>query len=142
MERVFKMKKLLKTYSYLIQPTIHKITSRGFLGIAFSLLWKYFINKNETYLMDEKAFFFAGAVLLTMAWFNYLKLDGISIGMARKGNKGKDKSGHQSKNIIDFLQEDVASGELEEEDEILSAIIANIFTGICFLIPSIIVMYL
>ena len=129
-------------YSYLIQPTIYKITSRAFLGITFSLLWNHFTNKNETYIMVEKAFFFVGVVLLTMAWFSYLKLDGISIGMARKGNKGKDKSGHQSKNIIDFLEEDVTSDELEEEDEILSAMIANIFTGICFLIPSIIAIYL
>ncbi|MDU5082623.1 hypothetical protein [uncultured Tissierella sp.] len=136
------MKKLLRMYSYLIQPTIYKITSRAFLGITFSLLWNHFTNKNETYIMVEKAFFFVGVVLLTMAWFSYLKLDGISIGMARKGNKGKDKSGHQSKNIIDFLEEDVTSDELEEEDEILSAMIANIFTGICFLIPSIIAIYL
>ncbi|CAK7046303.1 hypothetical protein ACF3M2_07640 [Tissierella carlieri] len=136
------MKRLLKMYSYLIQPTIYKITSRAFLGITFSLLWNHFTNKNETYIMVEKAFFFVGVVLLTMAWFSYLKLDGISIGMARKGNKGKDKSGHQSKNIIDFLEEDVTSDELEEEDEILSAMIANIFTGICFLIPSIIAIYL
>ena len=136
------MKKLLKMYSYLIQPTIYKITSRAFLGITFSLLWNHFTNKNETYIMVEKAFCFVGVVLLTMAWFSYLKLDGISIGMARKGNKGKDKSGHQSKSIIDFLEEDVTSDELEEEDEILSAMIANIFTGICFLIPSIIAIYL
>jgi hypothetical protein len=137
------MKKLLKMYSYLIQPTIYKITSRAFLGITFSLLWNHFINENETYIMAEKAFFLVGAVLLTMAWFNYLKLDGISIGMAaRKGNKGKDESGHQSKNIIDFLEEDVTSDELEEDEEILSAIIANIFTGICFLISSIIAIYL
>lgn len=136
------MKKLLKMYSYLIQPTIYKITSRAFLGITFSLLWNHFTNKNETYIMVEKAFFFVGVVLLTMAWFSYLKLDGISIGMARKGNKGKNKSGHQLKNIIDFLEEDVTSDELEEEDEILSAMIANIFTGICFLIPSIIAIYL
>lgn len=136
------MKRLLKMYSYLIQPTIYKITSRAFLGITFSLLWNHFTNKNETYIMVEKAFFFVGVVLLTMAWFSYLKLDGISIGMARKGNKGKDKSGHQSKSIIDFLEEDVTSDELEEEDEILSAMIANIFTGICFLIPSIIAIYL
>ena len=105
------MKKLLRMYSYLIQPTIYKITSRAFLGITFSLLWNHFTNKNETYIMVEKAFFFVGVVLLTMAWFSYLKLDGISIGMARKGNKGKDKSGHQSKNIIDFLEEDVTSDE-------------------------------
>ncbi|WP_143598554.1 hypothetical protein [Tissierella sp. P1] len=136
------MKKLLRMYSYLIQPSIYKITSRAFLGITFSLLWNHFTNKNETYIMVEKAFFFVGVVLLTMAWFSYLKLDGISIGMARKGNKGKDKSGHQSKSIIDFLEEDVTSDELEEEDEILSAMIANIFTGICFLIPSIIAIYL
>ncbi|OZV12043.1 hypothetical protein CIW83_11425 [Tissierella sp. P1] len=126
----------------MIQPSIYKITSRAFLGITFSLLWNHFTNKNETYIMVEKAFFFVGVVLLTMAWFSYLKLDGISIGMARKGNKGKDKSGHQSKSIIDFLEEDVTSDELEEEDEILSAMIANIFTGICFLIPSIIAIYL
>ncbi len=136
------MKKLLRMYSYLIQPTIYKITSRAFLGITFSLLWNHFTNKNETYIMVEKAFFFVGVVLLTMAWFSYLKLDGISIGMARKSNKRKDKSGHQSKNIIDFLEEDVTSDELEEDDEILSAMIANIFTGICFLIPSIIAIYL
>jgi hypothetical protein len=136
------MKRLLRMYSYLIHPTIYKIASRAFLGITFSLLWNYFINENETYIMAEKTFFFVGVVLLTMAWFNYLKLDGISIGMARKGNKGKDKSGHQSKNIIDFLEEEVTSDELDEEDEILSAIIANIFTGICFLIPSIIAIYL
>lgn len=136
------MKKLLRMYSYLIQPTIYKITSRAFLGITFSLLWNYFINENGTYIMVEKTFFFVGIVLLTMAWFNYLKLDGISIGMRKKDNKRKDKSGHQSKNIIDFLEEDVTSDELEEDDEILSAIIANIFTGICFLIPSIIAIYL
>ncbi|WMM26246.1 hypothetical protein RBU61_06100 [Tissierella sp. MB52-C2] len=136
------MKKLLRMYSYLIQPTIYKITSRAFLGITFSLLWNYFINENGTYIMVEKTFFFVGIVLLTMAWFNYLKLDGISIGMRGKDNKRKDKSGHQSKNIIDFLEEDVTSDELEEDDEILSAIIANIFTGICFLIPSIIAIYL
>lgn len=136
------MKKILRMYSYLIQPTIYKITSRAFLGITFSLLWNHFTNKNETYIMVEKAFFFVGVVLLTMAWFSYLKLDGISIGMARKSNKGKDKSGHQSKNIIDFLEENVTSDEIEEDDEILSAMIANIFTGICFLIPSIIAIYL
>ncbi|WP_353097461.1 hypothetical protein [Tissierella praeacuta] len=134
------MKKLLRMYSYLIQPTIYKIILRVFLGVTFSLLWNHFINKNKIHIMVEKSFFFVGTVLLTMAWFNYLKLDGISI--TRKGNKGKDKSGRQSKNIIDFLEEEVTNDELEEDDELLSAIIANILTGICFLTPSIIAIYL
>lgn len=134
------MKKLLRRYSYLIQPTIYKIILRAFLGVAFSLLWNHFINKNETHIMVEKAFFFVGVVLLTMAWFNYIKLDGVS--MTRIGNKGKDKSGYQSKNIIDFLEKEVTSDELEEGDELLSAIIANILTGICFLTFSIITIYL
>ncbi|WP_313758757.1 hypothetical protein [Tissierella sp.] len=136
------MKKLLRIYSYLIQPTIYKIISRAFLGITLSLLWNHFINECETYIMVEKVFFFIGVVLLTMAWFNYLKLDGVSVGMARKSREGKDKSSYQSKNIIGFLEGEVTSDELEEKDEVLSAIIANILTGICFLIPSIIVMYL
>lgn len=134
------MKNLLRTYSYLIQPAIYKIISRIFLGVTFSLFWNHFINKNETHIMVEKAFFFVGVVLLTMAWFNYIKLDGVS--MTRIGNRGKDKTGHKSKNIIDFLEEEVTSDELEECDELLSAIIANILTGICFLTLSIIAIYL
>lgn len=132
------MKKLLKMHSYLIQPTIYKIISRVFLGVTFSLLWDHFINKNKTYRMVENAFFFVGAILLTMAWFNYLNLDGFSM----KGKKGKDKpkrkSKHQSKSMIDFVDEEVTNNELEKDDEITSSMIANIFTGICFLIPSII----
>ncbi|WP_312668164.1 hypothetical protein [Tissierella praeacuta] len=136
------MKKLLRIYSYLIQPTIYKIISRAFLGITLSLLWNHFINEGETYIMVEKVFFFIGVVLLTMAWFNYLKLDGVSIGMVRKSRQEKDKSSYKPKNIIDFLEGEVTSDELEEKDEVLSALIANILTGICFLIPSIIIMCL
>ncbi len=77
-----------------------------------------------------------------MAWFNYLKLDGVSIGMVRKSRQEKDKSSYKPKNIIDFLEGEVTSDELEEKDEVLSALIANILTGICFLIPSIIIMCL
>lgn len=136
------MKNSLRSYSYLIKPTIYKVISRIFLGVTFSLLWNHFINKNQIYIMGERPFFLVGVILLAMAWFNYLKLDGISITMVRKDNKRKDVSKYQSRKLIDILEEEVISYELEKEDEILSAIIANVLTGICFLIPSIIIMYL
>ena len=92
--------------------------------------------------MVENAFFFVGAILLTMAWFNYLRLDGFGIDRAMKGKKEKDKpkhqSKHQSKSMIDFVDEEVTNNELEKDDEIISSMIANIFTAICFFIPSII----
>ena len=94
------MKKILKTYSYLIQPTIYKIVTRVFLGTTFALLWNFLISKNQTYIMAERSFFFVGVVLLAMAWFNYLRLDGFSVIKIKKDKKRKNKPEHQSKSPL------------------------------------------
>jgi hypothetical protein len=135
------MKKILKTYSYLIQPTIYKIVTRVFLGTTFALLWNFLISKNQTYIMAERSFFFVGVVLLAMAWFNYLRLDGFSVIKIKKDKKRKNKPEHQSKSTIDFVDEEVTIHELEKKDEIITAMIANAFTGLCFLIPSAIISF-
>nr|WP_300003323.1 hypothetical protein [Tissierella sp.] len=136
------MKNSLRKYSHLLKPIIYKILSKLFLGFTFSLAWNKFINKNQIYALVGNPFFFVAAVLLAMGWFNYLKLDGISIGMGKKSGTKPEGTMHQSRKLIDIIDEDVVNYELEKEDEILSAIIANVLTGVLFLIISIIFMYL
>lgn len=119
---------------------IPKMIIRIILGICFIIFWNKFVNVSTNYRLLEKGLFFVGIYLLVMAWFNYLRLDGIAF----KRNKRKEKKESLKKGLGDYLEEEASKIEVDQEDQredLLLTALANIGTALIFLIPAILLAY-
>ncbi len=118
-----------------------KISVRLFLGIVFILAWNKFVKGGASFRMLEKNMFFLGVVLFVMAWFNYLKIDGM--GMSSKNDEG----GHRAnkKGILNYLEEEIKdrdSGDRGDSENLILTAAANVITAFVFLFPAVIMGYL
>ena len=143
------MKKILDDHIYMISPTITKIITKIVFSLVFVFLWNKYINTKKLFTIFNTPFLFFWVFFLGLAWFNYLKIDGVSNIPKRNKkmhNKKKEKREnrkknklHSSKQTVDFIDEEIESrDELNEEEISIVALISNIVVGLLFLIPSII----
>ncbi|NLW16425.1 MAG: hypothetical protein GX033_02030 [Firmicutes bacterium] len=126
------MEKWLKPY--LIRPTVYKTFSYFLTALAFALFWHRFVNRAHLYAISH-AFTIIGVCFFAMAWFNYLRLDGVRLPrwkwpvLRRKPLPFADMADYMDEEVISFE-------ELAEEERNRCCLAASIFCGIIFFILS------
>ena len=127
----------------MLRPFIYKLLGRIVTGLVLALLWDRFINIHKLYSMMDTAFFFLGFLFFALAWVNYLKLDSVKFHYLHKDKRQPGKK-HKTKYMIDFIDEKPSSQDttapaetLDEKEETVVALIANMAAGFCFMLPSI-----
>lgn len=123
----------------MVRPIIYKTITRFGIGLILAILWDRHLNVKNLYSMIEYAFFTIGFFFLTLAWFNYLKLDGFKIKHVNMNETKKKKSKHKIKAMIDYTGEEPEPMYIvDEKEEVIIIFSSNLATGLCFIISSII----
>lgn len=137
------MKKMREIYKpYMIRPIIYKTVTRVGIGLIFALLWDRFFNVRKFFSIFDYAFFTVGFIFLALAWFNYLKIDGVSFRFFNKDTQKKKKPKHKMKMLVDYADQDIDPMDMiNDKEEMIVILTSNIITGICFIIPSIVAMF-
>lgn len=137
------MRKILDIYQpQMLRPIIYSTFTKFVCSLCLVLLWDRFVNAKNTvpYGVVDFAFFIAGAWLLLWAWMQYLALDGMTRGFEvfeKIGEMFKRKPKHFSRDFVDFVDEKVITYDMLEEDEQqVTRLLSNLFSGILFLIPA------
>lgn len=126
------------------RPIAYKTFTRFIIVLVLSLLWNRYINRDAFLSLGKHAFFTAGAFLLTMAWFNHLRLDGMRVHhLAEKDVREKKKKKHPRKDIVDFVGEKIVSfDELDYDEQAVCKLAANLISGSVFMAMSLISTFL
>jgi len=124
---------------YMIRPTLYQCATKLSVALALALLWNRFINVEGIFHVVRDAFLVAGIFFLMLAWFQYLRLDGLKVDRTSKGDKKKKK--HISKDIVDFADEKIIPfAELDDEERIVCRLLGDVICGVLFLLPAIVAM--
>ena len=84
------MRKILKIYkTYMIRPVLYQCVTRCAVSLAAVLVWNRFVSSPLQAVRD--GCMTAGFVLLMMAWFLYLKLDGMTVHHMLEDRRKKKK---------------------------------------------------
>ncbi|WP_250228336.1 hypothetical protein [Anaeropeptidivorans aminofermentans] len=136
------MKKISEIYKpHMIRPIIYKTITRFGIGLIFALLWDRYLNVRKLFSMVDYAFFFVGFIYFALAWFNYLKMDGVKFHFPTKQNK-KKRPRSKMKMLIDYTDQDIDPMDMiDEKEEMMVIFASNIITGLCFMIPSILAVF-
>lgn len=128
------MKKLISLYKpYMFRPILYKIVTRVSIVAVLMLLWDRFISDGH-FTMWEAPGFLCGMVLLTWAWVNYLRLDGVRVHHLledwEKEKQEKKRSRHPTRSIVDYADEHIVSfEELEPDQRIYCSMLSNLLLG-------------
>lgn len=124
----------------MLRPIVYKCFTKLSIGLALALLWDRFINVDKIYYLVRDAFFVVGVSFWACVWFQYLRMDGVSIDRLSKSDK-KERKRFRTKDIADFVDEKIVSyDELEKDEQAVCRIMSNFACGCIFLIPAIISM--
>jgi hypothetical protein len=142
------VKRLLEKYRpKKLKPVIYRFIKRFATGLALALVWDRFFNSQKLLSLSGHAFFILGTVFFALAWFNYLKLDGMKIHYLNEGRKKQRKTKHKTSAMIDYTEEEppkTGSGDpdsidsdlIDENEETKTALLSNLLAGFCFMLPS------
>lgn len=124
-----------------MRPVLYKALPRFITGLVLALLWDRFLNKEKLFQMTEHAFFVLGIVFFALAWVVYLKIDGFRIHHLNENSAKPKKNRHLFKHMADYSDEEPSPDDsLDENERLIAGLLANIITGLCFLLPSVIFM--
>ena len=135
------IKKILKIYQpYMVRPTIYQCATKISVALVLALLWDRFINQEGLLFVVRDAFLVVGIFFIMLAWFQYLRLDGLKVDRTSNSEQKKKKR-HITKDIVDFADEKIVSfAELEDEERIVCRLTGNVVCGLLFLIPALVAM--
>ncbi|MCD7918495.1 MAG: hypothetical protein LUD82_05685 [Clostridiales bacterium] len=135
------MKKLWRIYhqSYMIRPTVYRFLTKSAVVLLLAVLWNQFIN-NGLFTIGY-AFLALGLICMSLAWFNYLSLDGVHVNFVfldkLREHRSKQRQ-HIKKDMVDYVQESVVSfDELEPEERSACGLMSSFLTGLLFALLSI-----
>lgn len=130
------MKKLFDRCSAeMIRPAIYRSVLRGSIALAAALLWDRYVNIAGFLSMRRDAFLVVGAFFLVLAWFAYLKLDGVQMLKGREKQKKRKPLRHSYGDLVDFADEHIVSfDELDEDQQTICSLLSDLFLGILFLV--------
>lgn len=134
------IKKVIKIFQpYMIRPTVYQCATKLSVALVLALLWDRFINVDGIFAMVRDAFLVVGIFFVMLAWFQYLRLDGLKLSKASSENKKKKR--HITKDIVDFADEKIISfAELDDEERLVCRLLGDVVCGILFLVPSLVAM--
>lgn len=124
---------------YMIRPTVYQCATKISIALVLALLWNRFINLENVFSVVRDAFLVAGVFFFMLAWFQYLRLDGMKVDRTAKADKKKKR--HVTKDIVDYADEKIISfAELDDEERIVCRLIGDVACGLLFLIPALVAM--
>lgn len=124
---------------HLVRPILYSVLLKLMLGLCCVLLWDRFANPGNLVPAPlSQGFFFAGIYLLVWAWFQYLSFDGFNplkdLFLERDANPHTPGTPFRLKDLINERID--AFSELEEEEQIVVKLCADLIAGIIFLAGS------
>lgn len=133
------IKKIIRIFQpYMIRPTIYQCATKLSVALVLVLLWNRFINVDGVFNVVRDAFLVVGIFFFMLAWFQYLRLDGLKVSKTSAEGK-KKKRRHITKDIVDYADEKIISfAELEDEERIVCGLTGDVVCGLLFLIPALI----
>ncbi|MCD8018537.1 MAG: hypothetical protein LUF92_02810 [Clostridiales bacterium] len=127
---------------YMIRPMIYQCVTRYLTAMVVILLWNRFINGNQVYSVVRDGFFVVGLFFFALAWFQYLKMDGMTVHHLLEG-RHKTKKRHSSKDIADFVDEKIIPfDELEEDEKTVCRFLNHIICGLLYLVPALVALFI
>ena len=136
------MKKIFGIYrKFMFRPTLYKTVTKLAACAVIILLWDRYLNIWEVSIWEYGCFCVGGIVAL-LAWFEYLRLDGMIVHHLIEDIRPKKKERHRSKDIADFVDEKIVSySELEPEERALCRLLSDLLCGGLLLIPGFISLF-
>ncbi len=123
----------------MLRPIIQKTVTRVLLVIVLCMLWDRFLNVNKYYNAFQLPLFICGFILLSGAWFSYLRLDGFKFHYLNEDKTviNKKKKKHSERSVVDFVDEKVVAYEdLESDEQALCTLLANLLPGLLSILIS------
>jgi len=141
---IYPLEILEKKLNKMIRPVIYRIIPRLIIGLVLVLLWDRFLNVPKVFSMTANAFFVLGIIFFAMAWFTYLKKDGVKFHFLNENKTRTLKKRRGLKFMMTDFSDDEPSPDdvLDDRDIINAELVANIITGFCFLLISVFSMVL
>lgn len=132
------IKKIIGIFQpYMIRPTVYQCATKISVALVLALLWNRFINVEGMFSIVRDAFLVAGVFFLMLAWFQYLRLDGLKV--SRTSKEERKKKRHITKDIVDFADEKIISfAELDDEERIVCRLMGDVVCGLLFFLPALI----
>ena len=138
------MKKILAIYkAYMVRPILYQCVTRCAVALAAVLVWDRFVPSSLLAVLD--GCLAAAVILLMMAWFVYLKLDGMMVHHLLEDRRKKKKKSKRrvGGDIADYVDEHIVSfDELEEGEQTACRLAADLLAAALFLAASLIAMAL
>ena len=138
------MKKSLAIYkAYMVRPILYQCVTRCAVALAAVLVWDRFVPSSLLAVRD--GCLAAAVILLMMAWFVYLKLDGMMVHHLLEDRRKKKKKSKRrvGGDIADYVDEHIVSfDELEEGEQTACRLAADLLAAALFLAASLIAMAL
>ncbi len=138
------MKKILAIYkAYMVRPILYQCVTRCAVALAAVLVWDRFVPSSLLAVRD--GCLAAAVILLMMAWFVYLKLDGMMVHHLLEDRRKKKKKSKRrvGGDIADYVDEHIVSfDELEEGEQTACRLAADLLAAALFLTASLIAMAL
>ncbi|MDO4294872.1 MAG: hypothetical protein Q4D90_01775 [bacterium] len=117
----------------------NKVLTYTAAGVVLALLWNRFLNQNAWFSVLEYAFFILGSLMLALAWFFYLKWDGLTLQYLNRDfiKKKKEKKKHSRKDMVDFTEEEVdVLDALDDRERDFCRMAAFLVSGLLLLLPA------
>lgn len=135
------MRKIIKMYQpYMLRPIINKIITKCLIGLLTALLWDRYVNKDEFFTLVGYPILVVGIVLVGLAWFSFLSLDGLRFRLFPNKNDKKQKKQAKRfamKDMIDFTEEPLdIYGELEPDEQSFCNMVSSLLSGLGFILVS------
>ena len=138
------MNKILAIYkAYMVRPILYQCVTRCAVALAAVLVWDRFVPSSLLAVRD--GCLAAAVILLMMAWFVYLKLDGMMVHHLLEDRRKKKKKSKRrvGGDIADYVDEHIVSfDELEEGEQTACRLAADLLAAALFLAASLIAMAL
>lgn len=138
------MKKIMAIYkAYMVRPILYQCVTRCAVALAAVLVWDRFVPSSLLAVRD--GCLAAAVILLMMAWFVYLKLDGMMVHHLLEDRRKKKKKSKRrvGGDIADYVDEHIVSfDELEEGEQTACRLAADLLAAALFLAASLIAMAL
>lgn len=138
------MKKIIAIYkSYMVRPIVYQCVTRCSVALAAVLVWSRFVSSPLRIVRD--GCLAAAVILLMMAWFTYLKLDGMTVHhmMEERKKPRKKRKRLLRGDIADYVDEHIVSfDELDEPEQAACRMAADLSGALLFFLASLVGMLL
>ncbi len=117
---------------------IQKLVVRLLITLIISFAWMKVFKIQYFQAMINYPIVFFAFLFITLAWFNYLKLDGLLVPTNYQKMKNDSSKKHKTKQMIDYVETNINQDtQLSKTQQMQCKLYANLICGILLLIPVI-----